>query len=85
MRIELWKRENKRLTPWLTSKPGKFMAAPQVSATAPSFACECHATDTCPQIDPAAKLWRGNGLGHYMKYYMRYILSKFAFIIVMTE
>ena len=34
----------------------KFMAAPQVSATAPSFACECHATDTCPQIDPAAKL-----------------------------
>ena len=28
-----------------------------------------------PQIDPAAKLWHGNGLGHYLNSYMKYILS----------
>ena len=37
----------------------------------------------CPQIDPATKLWHGNGLGHYIKSYIsRQILSKFSFIIV---
>ena len=36
------------------------------------------------QIKPVDKLWEC-GLGHYMKSYMKYILSKFAFIIVMTK
>ena len=34
------------------------------------------------QIDPAPN---GNDLGHYMKSYMKYILSKFAFIVLMPE
>ena len=34
------------------------------------------------QIDPASN---GNDLGHYMNSYMKYILSKFAIIILMSE
>ena len=40
-------------------------------------------TDHAPrQIDPAAN---GNDLGHYMKSYMNYILSKFAIIVWMPD
>ena len=34
------------------------------------------------QIDPAPN---GNDLGHYMKSYMKYILSKFAIVVLMPE
>ena len=34
------------------------------------------------QIDPVPN---GNGLGHYIKSYMSYILSKFAVIVLMPE
>ena len=34
------------------------------------------------QIDPAPN---GNDLGHYMKSYMMYILSKFEIIVLMLE
>ena len=34
------------------------------------------------QIDPAPNR---NDLGHYMKSYMRYLLSKFAIIVLMPE
>ena len=32
-------------------------------------------TPPCPQIDLATKLWHRNSLGHYMRSYMKYLLS----------
>ena len=53
----------------LKSGDSLFFTAPGIS------------TDPPPrQIDPAPN---GNDLGHYMKSYMRYILSKFAIIVGM--
>ena len=45
------------------------------------YPLECQRTPLPSQIDPAPKLWYRNGLLHYMKSYMGYILSNFVFII----
>ena len=61
---------------------GDQKSGDSISCTNPLPKCQ----QTPPPPQPTNRLnFRGNGLEHYMKSYMKYIPSKFALIIVMMK